>query len=132
MTTSAKKMMRDSGRIARLLELGKISNNTFDIAETLSKLKSIAKSLHRIAENDCNGHPREVSEIRDGKLFRYSVEDTEWLRRDERREERLKKKAIELIQAMDIQKSHVDFQGDPRGAVMKLYLNEVDFTDLLY
>lgn len=70
-----------------------------------------AKTLHRLAENDCNGHPREVVEYKGqcngcarmlrqrsricsfcgdrllvNEMFRFNVEDEDWTKRDEKKE----------------------------------------------
>lgn len=84
----------------------------------MSQFRSWEKSLQRLAEQSCNGYPKEVTEVRDGKTYRYGVEDSTLKARCEKREEMLTKKVIELAKTLNIQ---VDFQGDPRGLMFRLF-----------
>ena len=80
------------------------------------RLRRIARKLHRINENECNGWPRMVVEVRDDKLYRYGVEDEEWRERDEKAEERLQARMMEIAEKWGMPLYH---QGDPRGWAIK-------------
>jgi hypothetical protein len=58
----------------------------------LDHLHRYETTLHRIAENDCNGHPRIKTEVRDGKVYQFEVEDEEWARRDAKKEKSIQDK----------------------------------------
>ena len=80
------------------------------------KLRRIALKLHRIDENECNGWPRPVVEYRDGKMYRYSVEDEAWAARDAKTEARLEAQMDEIGKRWGMPIYH---QGDPRGWTVK-------------
>lgn len=102
----------------------------FEFLDAVALLRRIAAGLHRIAENDCNGHPKIVIEYREGKKFEYNTENIEWKIRDEKREMRLLKQAEEIATKYQWK---IETQGDPRGAVLKIASKSgQDFTDLLY
>jgi hypothetical protein len=93
-------------------------------------LRRAAKKLQRIAENECNGWPRETTEIRDGKMYRFPVTDEKWQARDERAEENTKRRVQELCKENNL---IAEFQGDPRGAVLSVKTKSgISLTDLLY
>jgi hypothetical protein len=85
----------------------------------LDKLHRYEKTLSRINENDCNGHPITKTEYRDGKMYRYEVEDQNWVERDAKKEESIKNKVIALCEQYDIE---VKFNGDPRGGAIRMLL----------
>lgn len=100
---------------------------TIDLIKTLRRL---SHKLQRIAENECNGHPKEVSEVREGRLYRYNVEDLAWKERDEKAEVRTTKKLKELAEEHGFT---VELQGDPRGAIVTVKtMKGTNFTDLIY
>jgi hypothetical protein len=76
-------------------------------------------TLHRIAENDCNGHPRMKTEIRDGKRCTFEVEDPEWAARDAKKEARIQKNVRAIAQELGFS---VQFNGDPRGGAIRFVL----------
>ena len=90
-----------------------------EIRSLLNSLHRYEVTLHRIAENDCNGHPRIVTEHRDGKTYRYEVEDQNWAARDEKKEKSIQSKVIELLKPYGIE---VRFNGDPRGGSIRMLL----------
>lgn len=90
-----------------------------EIRAILDKLHRYESTLHRIAENDCNGHPKTVTEYRDGKMYRYEVEDQKWLARDEKKEKSIREKVIALLTPYNIE---VQFNGDPRGGAIRMKL----------
>jgi len=92
-----------------------------EISNDLDLLHRYEATLHRIAENECNGHPRTVTERRDGKVYRYSVEDTEWAARDERKEQRTREKVKVIADKYGI---GVDFNGDPRGGAIRFTVHD--------
>ena len=95
----------------------KVDGNKIRIV--LDKLHRYETTLHRISENQCNGHPRMITEIRDGKMYRYEVEDQKWAERDAKKEESIQNKVIELCKQYDIE---VKFNGDPRGGAIRMLL----------
>lgn len=90
-----------------------------EIRSLLNSLHRYEVTLQRINENDCNGHPKMVTEIRDGKVFRYDVEDPVWVARDEKKEKSIQLKVIELLKPYGIE---VRFNGDPRGGAIRMLL----------
>ena len=95
----------------------KVDGNKIRIV--LDKLHRYETTLHRISENHCNGYPRTITEIRDGKMYRYEVEDQKWAERDAKKEESIQNKVIELCKQYDIE---VKFNGDPRGGAIRMLL----------
>lgn len=84
----------------------------FEVIDALKKFKRYAATLHRLDENACNGWPKPVTEMRDGKMYRYDVSDEKWQAKDEKKEERIEKKAEALAKEMGWS---FERQGDPRG-----------------
>jgi hypothetical protein len=85
----------------------------------LDRLHRYETTLSRINENDANGHPRPVKEVRDGKWYEYDVEDQEWAARDATKEARIQDK----IRAIAVQLGFaVQFNGDPRGGAIRFVL----------
>jgi hypothetical protein len=80
-------------------------------------------TLHRIDENSCNGHPKMKTEVRDGKTYRFEVEDEKWAARDEKKEANLEKRIREICAKHGWS---VEFQGDPRGWRTNLTINGRD------
>lgn len=91
----------------------------YEIRTLLNKLHRYEVTLSRINENDCNGHPKTVIKFRDGKKYEYSIENVEWAKRDEKKEESIKKKVIALLEPLGIK---VRFNGDPRGGSIRMIL----------
>lgn len=85
----------------------------------LAKLHRYEATLQRINENDCNGHPRMKTEYRDGKMYRFEVEDQAWAARDAKKEASIQKKVVELLGQLGIK---VQFNGDPRGGAIRMLL----------
>jgi len=90
-----------------------------EIRTLLDKLHRYEKTLHRISENECNGHPRSKIEYRDGKMYRYDVEDIEWAERDAKKEVSIQNKVRELLKPYNLE---VRFNGDPRGGSIRMLL----------
>jgi len=90
-----------------------------EIRILLDKLHRYEKTLHRINENECNGHPRSKIEYRDGKMYRYDVEDLQWAERDAKKEVSIQNKVRELLKPYNIE---VKFNGDPRGGAIRMLL----------
>jgi len=99
-----------------------------EFAEGICKLARINKKLDRINENEANGWPRPVVEHRDGKIFRYDVEDEKWREKDLKAEERLQNQAYELAKELNVS---IRIQGDPRGSAIKLSLNPNEDKDVM-
>ncbi len=89
------------------------------IRDILNKLHRYETTLHRIAENDCNGHPRMKIEYRDGKMYRFEEEDLKWAERDAKKESSIQKKVVELLKPYGIE---VRFNGDPRGGSIRMLM----------
>ena len=85
----------------------------------LDQLHRYEATLSRINDNDANGHPRTVVEVRDGKRYEYSVEDTEWAARDAKKEVRIQGNVRALLEPLGIA---VQFNGDPRGGAIRMLL----------
>ena len=102
--------------------------------EDIIRLRNINLKLQRINEDDCNGNPTPKIEYRDGKMFRYDVQDEKRAARNEVTSARLEKEAHEIAARWGFS---IRIQGDPRGSAIKLDLlgGDVDFighdTDLL-
>jgi hypothetical protein len=110
-------------------EYQRIKNKFFEVlpeATTGHQIRTILNRLHRyeatfqrINENDCNGHPRMKTEMRDGKRYTFEVEDLKWAERDAKKEASLQKKCIALLAPFGIK---VQFNGDPRGGAIRMLL----------
>ena len=85
----------------------------------LDRLHRYEATLSRINDNDANGHPRTVVEVRDGKRYEYSVEDTEWAARDAKKEAGIQATVRALLEPLGIE---VQFNGDPRGGAIRMLL----------
>jgi hypothetical protein len=90
-----------------------------EIRALLNSLHRYEVTLHRINENDCNGHSQMVTEQREGKTYRYEVVDEEWTKRDAKKEITIRKKVIALLKPYKIE---VRFNGDPRGGAIRMLL----------
>lgn len=110
-------------KAAAILADGKISIH--NALNALRMFRSHERSLQRLAEIECNGYPREVSEIRDGKLYRYNVEDENLKARCERGEARHKKAVEEMAEAWGLA---LEFQGDPRGLMFSVKKGNVEIN----
>jgi hypothetical protein len=88
-----------------------------DILPFLFQMQRYEKQLQRLAEIECNGFPKEVTEQRDGKFYRYNVEDAELRAKCEKKELKLIKAVTEYAAAFNLT---VEFQGDPRGMMFSL------------
>ena len=90
-----------------------------EIRSILDYLHRCETTLQRINENDCNGHPRMKIEYRDGKMYRFEVEDLKWAERDAKKEASIQKKVVELLKPYGIE---VRFNGDPRGGSIRMLM----------
>lgn len=132
---------------------------TTEQKEDIKYLHRASATLHRIAENECNGWPTNVTEYKSRCLgcsrdyqwrsgdsqnksicencggteyklirFEYSIENEDWRKRDEQKKETLRKN----VQAIaDKHGWKIEFQGDPRGAVVKLEIDGRNMTELI-
>ena len=91
----------------------------FRVPALLDQLHRYETTLQRINENDCNGHPRMKTEYRDGKMYRFEVEDQAWAARDAKKEASIQGKVRALLEPLGIQ---VQFNGDPRGGAIRMLL----------
>jgi len=90
-----------------------------DIRTLLDKLHRSEVTLHRINENECNGHPKTVIEYRNGKMYQYSVENEKWRDQDLKKELSIQNKVRTLLEPYHIE---VRFNGDPRGGAIRMLL----------
>ena len=85
------------------------------VLDTLRAIMQCATRLHRIAERQCNGH-----QTFDGRW------DEAAAKRDELAEERIQARVVKLCEPLGWVP---DFQGDPRGAVVKLKVPSGRYND---
>ena len=90
-----------------------------DIIPALFDLQKQERRLQKLAELECNGYPKPVTEYRDGKMFQYSVEDMKLRERSEKRAASIEAYVIGVAKFLNMA---VDFQGDPRGLMFSLRL----------
>lgn len=90
-----------------------------NMEEALNQVHRAETTLHRIAENQCNGHPKEIVECRDGRFYKYNVEDEIWRLKDEKTELRLRVKIQSIADELGFK---VTFNGDPRGGAIRFIL----------
>ena len=90
-----------------------------EMINILNKLHRYETTLHRINENDCNGHPRMKTEYREGKMYRFEVEDIAWVKRDEKKEISIQNKVKTIADKLGFM---VQFNGDPRGGAIQFTL----------
>ncbi len=108
-------------RIEKLASLIKENNpekNIFnDIIPAIFEFQRYERQLQRLAELSCNGYPKPTIEYRDGKMYRYDVEDVALRERSEKRESKIESKVKDLAASFNLT---VNFQGDPRGLMFSL------------
>jgi hypothetical protein len=113
-----KRQMEDYQRIEN--KLSEVTGrHTDEIRTVLIRLQRYETTLQRINENDCNGHPRMKTECRDGKMYRFEVEDQKWAERDAKKEKSIREKVTALLKPYNIE---VRFNGDPRGGAIRMLL----------
>jgi len=93
--------------------------NAGTLIEILEKLHRYETTLRRIADNQSSGWEREVEEIRNGKKYRYGVNDPEWQARDEKTEKCIEEKVRAIADLLGFK---VRFNGDPRGGAIRFIL----------
>ena len=81
----------------------------------LDRLHRYEATLSRINDNDANGHPRPVVEVRDGKRYEYSVEDVAWAARDEKKEAGIQGKVRALLEPLGIGSSSMETRAGERS-----------------
>ena len=92
-------------------------NIFFEIIPAINRLRRLERKLQRLAEIECNGYPKQVTEFRDGKTYRYNVEDKNLKTQCVIREEELRFKVLEIANELKLK---VNFQGAPRGFMFAL------------
>jgi hypothetical protein len=113
-----KRQMEDYQRIEN--KLSEVTGrHTDEMRTVLNRLHRYETTLQRINENDCNGHPRMKTECRDGKMYRFEVEDQKWAERDAKKEKSIREKVTALLKPYNIE---VRFNGDPRGGAIRMLL----------
>ncbi len=88
-----------------------------DVLPFIYRMRQYERQLQKLAEHSCNGYPKPTIEYRDGKMYSYSVEDTAWRERCEKREAKIEKAIIAYAAQFFLVP---DFQGDPRGVMFEL------------
>lgn len=95
-------------------------NSGFASVNTMERLSLIARhavTLHRLYEDECNGHPAmgnpHIPIDRAGEL------QNQWDARVQRETKRLEKRIAQLARGLP-NITTVEFNGDPRGAPVKL------------
>jgi hypothetical protein len=104
--------LRNALAVARVADIA-IS----DAYIVLDTFKRYERKLQRLAELECNGYPKPVTEYREGKRYEYSVEDETLKAKCLKSEGKLMHKVMELAQA---HKLVAEFPGDPRGLMFRL------------
>lgn len=90
----------------------------FETTQAVADVFKLARQLHRIHERQCNGYPCLVLNGATGAT--EHGEDTNAAERDNRREQRVKNRLVDLFnQSAPV--AYVEFQGDPRGAPLIIY-----------
>ena len=103
-----------------------IDNPTYKQVETFAKIRRLARKHHRLAEYDCNGEG-----IIRGKY--YSLADKEGYLADGEtsvftaESDKIEQKITKLAETMGLT---TEFQGDPRGATVKLHTNTSEIYPL--
>lgn len=96
--------------------LNPLIGSTSEIDEICSKICRLAVTHHRLAEDECNGP--------------YPLEWTQnWQDSIEAKTEKVEKQITALVERLpetDEGQLTVEFQGDPRGATVKLKVNNMD------
>lgn len=114
---------RDQERYWRLM--GAIP---IEYRQHIAALHRYATTLHRLDENACNGWPMLKTEVRDGKVYRFDVENEAWRKRDEAKEARIMKRIAKIA---DLTGWTIETQDDPRGWPMSVKTKEgVDISFL--
>lgn len=91
----------------------------------LDTFKRYERKLQRLAEIECNGYPKPVTEYRDGKCYQYNVEDETLKIKCVKQEGKIMHTVRELAQT---NKLVVEFQGDPRGLMFRLSFNNQEIN----
>jgi hypothetical protein len=118
MMTMTKKQEKIEMELKNALALARVADIAIsDAYSVLDIFRRYERRLQTLAENSCNGYPKEVTEYRDGKYYRFSVEDTEWRTRCEKLETKIETSVKELASRYHLV---VEFQGDPRGMMFSL------------
>ena len=118
MTYTKQQMNEYTGTLNRFLEDAQHIGYSRMI-RILDTLHHHETTLHRISENECNGHPRIKTEYRDGKMYRFEVEDLAWAERDAKKETSIQKKVRAIADELHFK---VEFNGDPRGGSIQFIL----------
>ena len=111
-------------------------------AKIIEGLKRLAKKHHRLAEMDCNGE----GVIRGVHYYAGAIDDyarrtygagvkSAYIKDDvsifDIESDKIRDKIIDLVHALG-DKFEAQFQGDPRGATVRLYFSTKDVTELFY
>jgi len=115
---------------------------SWEQAKIIEGLKRLAKKHHRLAEMDCNGE----GIIRGVHYYAGAIDDyarrtygagvkSAYIKDDvsifDIESDKIHDKIINLVHALG-DKFEAQFQGDPRGATVRLYFSTKDVTGLFY
>ena len=115
---------------------------TWDQAQIIDGLKRLTKKHHRLAEMDCNGE----GVIRGVHYYAGAIDDyarrtygagvkSAYIKDDvsifDIESDKIRDKITNLVHALG-DKFEAHFQGDPRGATVRLYFSTIDVTELFY
>jgi hypothetical protein len=94
-------------------EIGKVTGkDAVIIVDNVIELSGIERKLHRINERQCNGYQNAL-----GNWDQAAAD------KDDKKEEKLQGKANNVVNELGL---FIEFQGDPRGAAIKLYRSAKD------
>ncbi len=110
--------------------------SSYDLIEDFNKVVRLERKYNRLQELSCNGYPKLVTEYKNGKMYRYNVENEELRIKSEAQEEKIEKKLKEIALKNNW---FIRTQGDPRGATVQIdFFNkpnesqECSHTHILY
>jgi len=115
MKVSEKRQLKISQAIKRANKENVLSS--FDLIKDFNKVVRLERKYNRLQELSCNGYPKEVTEYRNGKMYRYNVENEALRKKSEAQEKKIEE------QLQDIARENNWFirtQGDPRGATVQI------------
>ena len=115
MKVREKRMLKIKQAIERA---GKMFDVTaLDWIDDFTKIARMERKYQRLQEAACNGYPKTITEFKNGKHFRYDIEDIELKAKCEKQEENIEKKLQEIAQRRGW---FIRTQGDPRGATVQV------------
>jgi hypothetical protein len=121
METMTNKQWKREQALRSALALARVADIAIsDAYIALDTFKRYERKLQRLAEIECNGYPKPVTEYRDGKRYEYHVEDPVLRVYCEKQEAKTTDKVRQMALVHNLT---VEFQGDPRGLMFHLFHN---------